>query len=63
MRDGLEYGFSIPSQPANVEYVNSLQALHSQRFVFSNQAKFTIVEEMIAKTRTCDAVRYRKWYE
>ena len=48
MRDGLEYGFSIPSQPENVDYVNSLQVLYGERFVFSAHSDFAMAEEMIA---------------
>lgn len=49
LRDGLEYGWSIPLRPDNVEYVNSLQVLYSERFIFSKEADFTMVEEMIAE--------------
>jgi hypothetical protein len=49
LRDGLEFGFPIPSQPANVEYVNSLQVLFSERFVFGPTADFAMIEDMIAK--------------
>jgi hypothetical protein len=47
LRDGFEYGFPIPSHAANVEYVNSLQVIFSERFLFSNQGDFAMIAEMI----------------
>lgn len=48
MRDGFEFGFPIPSKPDNVDYVNSLQVLYGERFIFSSHDDFSMVEEMIA---------------
>jgi hypothetical protein len=50
LRDGFEFGFPIPSRAENVEYVNSLQVIYSERFVFSSQKDFTMIEEMIANS-------------
>jgi hypothetical protein len=47
IRDGFELGFPIPSRPENVDYFNSLQVLHGERFVFSSTDEFEMVEEMI----------------
>lgn len=47
MRDGLEYGFPIPSSPENVEYANSLQVVHAERFVFASSDNFSMIQEMI----------------
>jgi hypothetical protein len=45
--DGFAYGFPIPFLPENVEYVNSLEVLWAERFVFSCHLQFEPIERMI----------------
>jgi hypothetical protein len=47
LRDGLAYGFPIASNPDNVDYVNSMQVLYGERFVFSAHEDFAMIGEMI----------------
>ena len=46
-RDGFSLGFAVPSHPENVVYMNSLQVIWSERFVFSSTPDFELVSTML----------------
>ena len=47
LKEGIETGKPIPSKPENITNHNSLQVIHSSRFVFSSDNDFSLIEEML----------------
>lgn len=45
--EAIQTGRPLQSMPENVDYFNSLQVLSAERFVFSSNGKFELVEDMI----------------
>lgn len=49
LMEGIETGISIPSEPENIIYQNSLQVRAAERFVFSCDGEFSLVEQMLSE--------------
>lgn len=45
--EAITKGMPLKSQPENVEFFNSLQILHAERFVFSADDDFSLAQDMI----------------
>ena len=48
-KDGFEFGFPIPLLEDNVDHINSIEVIWSERFVFSSQSDFAMIESMLAE--------------
>ena len=47
LADGVRYGFPIPSQPENMDLMNSLQVVGSERWIFSLTSDFSLAESIL----------------
>ena len=47
LADGVRYGFPVPAQPGNMDLMNSLQVVGSERWIFSLTSDFSLAEGIL----------------